>query len=295
MDQDFYDEGIGTSKVKFAIIIIVVIGLFVAFYFAKKTFSFAINGDMTIELGSALNKDVTNYVSNKIIDVDEYSINLDEVPVDENGNVSSLGEYEYDVTYKNIKKTGKITIVDTTPPVVDVEPLTVGLNENYEAKDFLVTCDDKSSPCTANYASSDDGELSNTEGTYDVKLVISDYVGNETEATTKLTVQDGYSLANTKVNDLKISYTDPIYDGWDETMVLSYTQAFNPDDEDNYRYQYFYNLIESDISQYFPSKYSGRKIVESNIMTVYNRYGYIIGFAIRAKLDDGDYVYLENN
>ena len=53
-------------------------------------------------------------------------------------------------------------------------------------------------------------------------------------------------------------------------------------------------MAEDDLSLYLPSGYEEDTVVDGEIIYVYNRYNYIIGFLYRANLSSGKTVYLTN-
>ena len=50
----------------------------------------------------------------------------------------------------------------------------------------------------------------------------------------------------------------------------------------------------NNLSKYLEDKYKGKTIKSSEVIAVYNKYHYIIGFACRATLSDGTITYLTN-
>lgn len=67
--------------------------------------------DIKIEYGSEIPSSVLNYINLTDISEPDYTLNLSNVKKD-------IGTYNYTVSYGNTVKTGKITIEDTTAPVV---------------------------------------------------------------------------------------------------------------------------------------------------------------------------------
>jgi hypothetical protein len=86
------------------------------------------------------------------------------------------------------------------------------------------------------------------------------------------------------------------YGDWDKkTYVVSYVKALDPEEvTTNDRYRYLYEMAEDDLSNYLPAGYEGSIVDDGEIIYVYNKYNYIVGFLYRATLSDGRIVYLTN-
>ena len=49
------------------------------------------------------------------------------------------------------------------------------------------------------------------------------------------------------------------------------------------------------MTKYIPSNFSGSTIMEQQTIEVLNKYGYVIGYAFKVKLSNGEETYLKNN
>ena len=185
--DDFYLEETSKKEIFFKIfitLIIVACAVLLGMYLIGKN-SLHINKEITVEVGDTLSKKVSDYVLGKIKNTTEYKIKVDKLKLGE--KVEKTGEYKYTVKYNNHIKEGVIKVVDTKAPVVSVQDLTVGLNEDYDLDDFVTSCEDYSKPCTIQLK--DDKEYTSV-GTYDITLVISDTFNNKTEKKAKLTIKE---------------------------------------------------------------------------------------------------------
>ncbi len=294
MDEDFYYEETGNSK-KYLILTITIITLIAIGLFLYKKYMFNIKTEVIYEVGDKISYDVSNYVNNTILDKDKYKLTLDEHLKIEDDVIIKAGEYEFYLKYNGSTKKGKVIVKDTKAPEVQVKELTVGLNEEFEPSEFVTVCNEYSKPCNISYKKESDNELIKKEGTYSVTLVIKDAYDNQVTKDTKLTVKNGYSLANEKIKDLKIDHISPDYGDWDhKSYAVKYAKAFDSSDISNERFTYLYDMLADDLSGYLPSGYEGSTIIDTEVIYIYNQYNYIVGFAVRAELSDGKFIYLTN-
>ena len=137
--------------------------------------------NMKIEIGSELPISVVNYITvpaetadYTIVDDMEYAIDLSSVKPD------VVGVYNYSVTHKGIKKTATVTVEDTVAPTIiakSQDDLIFLKNYKITKEDLVESCEDYSN-CTYRLAFTVDTEI---PGTKEVKLLVSDDVGNEKE------------------------------------------------------------------------------------------------------------------
>lgn len=291
--DDFYLEETSKKEIFlkiFITLIIVACAVLLGMYLIGKN-SLHINKEITVEVGDTLSKKVSDYVLGKIKNTTEYKIKVEKLKLGE--KVEKTGEYKYTVKYNNHIKEGVIKVVDTKPPVVSVQDLTVGLNEDYDLDDFVTSCEDYSKPCTIQLK--DDKEYTSV-GTYDVTLVISDTFNNKIEKKAKLTIKEGYSLKNVKESDTSIVSMEPNIDDFkDEYIFKKFDKASIPDDEESIAEEYLYEIINDDMSKYIPSEYVGSSIINQETIELFNKYGYIVGYAFKVKLSNGEETYLKNN
>ena len=292
--EEIYIEESNPHKVKIVIIILLVLLsiFFIVFIMLKNRYTLTV-GNVVVEVGDKFSDDVQFYVENKVIDYDDYKLYLPDVTLDKNGKISSTGEYEFKVKYKNITKTAKLIVKDTKAPDVEVMDLTVGVNEEFDISDFVMSCYDYSKPCNATYKKDSDGDIKKKAGIYEFDIVVADQAGNKVTKGVRLVVKNGYNSLEVKKNDLKIHRIDPDYDDWNNEMILTYSKGVDEDhlDHDD-RYMYLLDILSDDLTQYLPEEKKIYTIDESEVIYVYNKYDFVIGFAIRVKLSSGEYLYL---
>jgi hypothetical protein len=290
-DEIIYEESKLPTKVKavlFVVIFAVIIGGIIILF---KSINFGVKKTIVYEVGDTISTDVLDYLTNKPLNPKDYKLNLDSVSFTNDKVLNVVGEYTYRVVLNDIIKEGKVIVKDTTAPTVSTNELTVGLNEEIKPDDFIAKCEDYSYPCTYEFDGSVD---TSKEGTYTVNIKAKDTSNNVAKTTAKLIVKEGASLVQTKTKDMEPSYTEPDYGDWNKKYVITFSGAFNPDDEENYRWQYYYDFMNSNYNDYLDDKDIGKTVTSAEIIAVYNKYHYVIGFAARATLNDGTITYLTN-
>lgn len=297
MDEEFYFEESNPKKAKLifisllAILVILTIGLIVY----KKVFTFNVKKTITYEVGTEISMDVNEYVTSKIVDEKEYKLNVKNVSINE-GKLDKVGEYTYKVRHNGVSKKGTIKVIDTTAPSVEVNDLTLGVGEDIELDEFIKSCEDYSKPCTVLYVNESDDKLTKNPGNYKIKLSISDAYDNKITKTVNLTVKKGYDSKAAKKNDLKPSYIIPNHDDWNNKMIVKFSKGVKEDDldEDDKYYNQLLDIASSNLHDYLDPLYDNNGIVETEIIEVFNKYDYVIGYAMRVKLDNGLFFYLED-
>lgn len=293
MDQDFYFEESNPRKTKRIIFAIIVVFLLIVggLYYYKSKYTLNIKKNLKYEVGTVLPTDVREFVNNKVIDESDYTLLVSSIST-EDGVLNKVGDYTYKIKYKNVTKTGKIKVVDTVAPRVEVEELTVGVNEEFLVDDFVKVCEDYSKPCKAEYDNESDSKLNEKEGTYDFKIRVSDSVGNMVKKDVTLHVKKGYNSKDGKESDLKIDHIEPEFADWNKEMIVSFTKACDPNEVDESDgYGEFLEISADDLHNYIDPLYMNNGIVDKQIIMVYNKYDLVIGYAIRVKLDNGLYLY----
>lgn len=293
MDQDFYFEESNPRKTKRIIFAIIVVFLLIVggLYYYKSKYTLNIKKNLKYEVGTVLPTDVREFVNNKVIDESDYTLLVSSIST-EDGVLNKVGDYTYKIKYKNVTKTGKIKVVDTVAPRVEVEELTVGVNEEFLVDDFVKVCEDYSKPCKAEYDNESDSKVNEKEGTYDFKIRVSDSVGNMVKKDVTLHVKKGCNSKDVKESDLKIDHIEPEFADWNKEMIVSFTKACDPNEVDESDgYGEFLEISADDLHNYIDPLYMNNGIVDKQIIMVYNKYDLVIGYAIRVKLDNGLYLY----
>ena len=291
-EEIVFDESRMSTSKKIIISIILLAIIICAVVLFYKTFNFNVKKTVTYELGDKVSQEVLDYITNKPMDTKSYKLNLDGVPYEDDYTLNTVGEFTFRVSMKDTTKEGKIIVKDSKAPDIETIDLTVGVNEEYNISDFVVMCKDSSLPCTYEQ----EGLPSDTskEGTYEGKVIAKDEYNNAVTKNVKLTIKNGYSLKDEKVKDLTAKYIEPNYSDWNNKYVITFGGAFDPEDYDNYRWQYYYDFLNADHNQYLDIKDQGKYVKSVELIAVYNKYKYITGFAARALLNDGTFTYLTN-
>ena len=168
-----------------ALVVIIALAGFAYYLFNKPTEDDFQPINFSIELGEKLPLRTSSYVKPGIgTEVNEilYALDLSKV------NVSVPGTYEFTVTYNKIKKTGKITIKDTTPPELEVRELIISEGTTYNAASFVERCSD---PSGCNYSFQDSATTTKytSPGSYVVYVVATDAFNNPTTKQASLIIE----------------------------------------------------------------------------------------------------------
>ncbi len=292
--EEFYYEGANPKRVKIICVILLILFLIAigAYVYIRTTYTLTVKSKIIVELGSEVSSDIRDYIDNKITDEDAYTLNLKGVSISDN-KYDLVGEYQFKVKYKSITKKGKIVVKDTTPPVVEVENIKVGVGETIEPDEFIKTCDDYSRPCNVEVNGTSIEELVKKSGTYTVNLVISDQYNNKVTKSASLEVKKGYNREETFKSDLKIDHIDEDVDDFKKIMYIKYNKAIDPYElEDNEEYQELVSAATSSLYNYLPEEYKLNRVDDFMIIPVFNKYNYVVGVAIRVTLDNGKTMYL---
>jgi len=290
--EDFYVEDLSRKEIIFKVFItLIIVGCAVVLgIYLIGANSLHIKKEIKIEVGNTLSKKVSDYVTGKLNNTTEYTIKVDGLKLGE--VVEKTGEYKYTVKYNHQIKEGKIIVIDTKAPEVTTQDVTIGPDDDYELDDFIKSCNDYSKPCKVTLK--DDKDYTEV-GIYNLTLIIEDQSGNKTEKTASLTIKEGYSLKEVKESNLNIASTEPaIEDFKDEYAFIKFDKAYENDDESE-AYNYMLELITEDLNKYVPSEYAGATVVDQETIELLNKYGYVVGYAFKVKLSNGEETYLKNN
>lgn len=292
--DDFFDSNSSslTKKIAIVIVILLITVLVICFLTHRFKHTLHLKEKVVYEIGDKISYDISQYVTNEVVDSSDYSLSFNEVPISD-GRVIKVGKYSYKVKYKNISKKGTIVIEDTVKPSVETRDLIIGLNEEYDLDDFLTSCNDYSKPCEVTYKNEKDDSLSSQVGKHTFSILISDQYGNKTEEKVNLEVRKNYSSEQVKKDDLTIHHTDPVYDDFNNILIIKYDEAISEEKlELDEKYLELQEIIGYDLTSYLPSNYIDETIKDAQIITVYNKYNYIVGFALRVELNNGINLYL---
>jgi hypothetical protein len=282
MDQDFYIEE--TKPIKVIITVLIFLALVagsIYYYIDYRRENVVKLKDITLELGEPLSTNINDYIS--CYNPEEYELDLSSIKVDENGNVSSTGEYSYKIKKNGQTKKGKVYVKDTTAPVVEVEEITVGVNELFSPNEFISKCEDLSLPCQATYKNVKDEEANASAGTYNFDIVVSDNEGNSVVKSVSLVVSGTNTLASKKETDLEFDHLSTDDNNWDKTYTLKLDKALADESAS------FNETIENISTKEYAFD---KEVKEKVILVAYNKYDYAIGFSIRITFSDDDVIYL---
>ena len=282
MDEDFYIEDHYKRNVVIVIIIILLAigGLYYGYknYYKKNYFKIK---DVTVELGSKLSTDIKDYI--KCDNYDDYKLDLSAVVTDSDGKVTSVGEYAFKVIKNDDVSRGKVFVKDTTKPIVSVSDLTVGVNEEYNAYDFVNSCADLSMPCVVSFKDANDSDLSGKVGNYKIEIIISDNANNKVNKTVNLTVKEGYSFKEVKEKDFNVDHTSNDKSNWNNTYTIKFEKALVEESTE------FNELLESYSTKELTYD---NNIKEKEIIVIYNKYNYALGLSIKVTFDDDSYEFV---
>jgi len=286
IDEDFYYEESNPKKVFLhCLIILFVLGTIIGAFYYFRTQNTTRTLTVTIELGDQIPNDISVFMRGP--NLETYRLDVANIPVDEEGNTNSVGEYSFRVISNYQTLRGRVYIVDTTPPTAEVHNLIIGLEEIFEAEDFLISCFDLSGACFVEFANESYENLNETLGTHNLSIIISDRFDNSITKEVTLTVNEDSSLSNLRANDLEASHIYPNDPNWNNTFTFRFERGMF---EDNYQLDdYFLEIANADLSSRFD-----QPIRDTITINIYNKHDFIIGLVVRVDFTDGTRIYLEN-
>lgn len=295
MDNEIYFEESNPKSVKIILFIVLmclfVVGIF--YIYISRKYTLSIKGDLVFELGSEVSYDPSTYLENNINDPKDYKLVFTRVSISDD-KFDKVGKYDFKVQYNNVSKKGRLVVVDTTKPEVETQDLTIGVDEEFNLDDFISVCNDYSKPCKVSLKDENDLKKTSKVGTYNFNITVSDKENNKVDKKVKLTVKKGYSRKELLINDLKPHHIEPEYSDWNKEMIIKYNKGIDPNEiEETEYYNELMEVTMNDLHTYLDPLYENNFIKESQIITVYNSYGYIIGYSIRVDLDNGLHFYLK--
>ena len=294
MEEEFYVET--GNKKKYILLTITIVVIIAVCLFLYKKYIFNAKTKVVFEVGDKMTYELSDYVNNTILDKDKYKLIVDDHLKVEDGIITSAGNYTFTIKYNGKSTKVDVEVKDTKAPDVEVQDLTVGLNEEFDTDEFVSVCNEYSKPCVVSYKNESDVDLYKKEGTHKVTIIIKDLYDNSVTKNVTLTVKKGYSLDEEKKKNLEPYRLSHDYGDWDrKTYVVKYVTAFDQSDvKNNNKYTYLYDMADDELSNYLPLGYEGSTIVDGEIIYVYNKYNYVTGFLYRATLSNDKVVYLTN-
>ena len=274
MEDFYYEEDspkhIFLKLLTFIFLVGVIIG---GFLYYKKINTIRLK-NITIEVGSTLSNNIEDYVKKTNNNISKYKLYINSV------NTNVVGKYTYKIRYKRYTKKGFIKVVDTKAPSVILDDnVIINTTDEFDPTIFVLKCEDYSLPCHVSLKNKKDIDKIKNVGDYKLDIVISDKVGNNVNKTVLLKVSN--EDTSSKVLDDLDYYTNSINDEKIEhTLFRTLNKAIN---EDTLEYE---GLIQ-EISSLDFSKYVNKNIYSTKLITVYNKYGYVIGFQVEVTYNDG--------
>lgn len=282
MDEEFYIEDNSVLKIVLTIIVAIALIIAVIYYYNKiyKPNYIKLN-DITVELGDKLSDDIKDYITCN--NYDDYQIDLSNIKVDENGQTVSTGEYSYKITGNNVLKKGKVIVKDTKAPIVTVQSLTVGVEEDFSVSEFVTTCEDLSLPCKVSYEKEKDSTLNKKAGEYTLNIIVTDMAGNETSKQVKLVVKENYTYKSQKEKDLEYVSTSNDEIKWNKEYTYKFDKALDTEEEE----------FDEKIKAISLDEYNFDKtITNKELLIIYNKYDYAIGITVYLTFEDGTTIFV---
>lgn len=169
----------------FSLIVIILLGGFYYWYKKHPTDKDFTVLPVTVEIGDKLPSSLEAYVKPGVgtfVDGLLYQLDLDNVVLEE------PGDYPFTVTYKGVVKTGTLSIVDRTPPELEIRNVSIVEGTSYDASNFVETCKDNSG-CNFSFQDADTTKKYNTSGVYVVYVVATDAFGNSVTKRANLVIE----------------------------------------------------------------------------------------------------------
>ena len=282
MDEFYYEESNPKHVFFKCLIIVFIIGLALGiFYYNKSKHTLKLKR-VTVEVGEKLSKNVIDYISSGEKFADDYKLYLDDV------DTSKVGKYSYKVKYNKHIEKGIINVVDTVKPIVEVNDITMGIDEELDLDMLISKCDDSSLPCKVSLKNENILNKLKNEGIYEVEIIVTDAVGNKTEKSVKITSSATLSMSSLHTSDLNY-YTNSENDvSIGDTLFIEFEKAIN---EETLEYEGLIQELSSlDFSEYVSDD---KEIYDVKLITAYNKYSYVIGFQVLVTFTDGTQELLE--
>jgi len=280
--EDFYFEDHSTRNFFIKLLLfLLVIGICIGGFLYYRKQNIIRLKTITVEVGSKLSDDVVDYLNSGLSNASHYKLYLDTV------DSNTVGEYTYKVKYNKTAKKGKIKVVDTTKPVVVLDNITIGINEEFNTNLLLVSCEDYSKPCTVSFKNERDKDKLNSAGVYTIDFNVSDSFGNTALSKATITVSETETLSSKMTNDLEYFSNSENEENLEHIFFKKLDKAIF---EDTLEYE---GMLQ-DISVMDFSGYVEKEIYSTRLITAYNQYGYVIGIQVEVTFNDGTTKLLED-
>ncbi len=183
--KEFFEK----HKIKIVVSLAAILFLVVGFIILPNDFkAFAKTDSFKVELGSAMDGDITTYIWGMEDALAEAKLDVSKV------DIYKAGDYEAYVTIGNRTITYDVKIVDTVAPSLILDPSVkyVAMQREYDTSKFVSLLVDLSNTEEVFFKINDEYKDTisfETVGEYTITLVAKDESGNETEKTTTITVE----------------------------------------------------------------------------------------------------------
>lgn len=287
MDADFIDVTKSSKHVVVIFFLVILVIAVLGYFLVFKKYTFSVR-TIELELGEALPTEIEDYLTKKVQDPKSYTLDTAGVKVDE------VGEYTYTITHNKITRKGKVKVEDTTPPEFTLKTLTIEEGSlDYYLGDFLETCEDASDPCLVTLKNKGDEDKFGKIGTYDIEIEIADLYGNKKTAKGNLNVVEKGSYVDPKSQDLEYASNSKGTEDFKGKTYLKLDAAIKKDSEA--AGEKMSEISSIDLEAYVKENYVDVTIKSSEIIELYNKSSYIIGYSIEIVLSDGRTVYVEKS
>lgn len=297
MEEEFYFEESNPKKVKIIIVVLLVIfvGICSLFVMARNKMTLSIRKVVQYEAGDKLSLDIKDYLYNDVTNEDDYKITFSSF-ISKNEVLDTVGEYEYKVTFEGISKKGKIKVVDTKAPVVEVDKLVIGVDEELILSDAITKCEDYSLPCQVDFVKESDADIVKKAGNYEISVTISDTFGNSVKKKINVEVKKDYNSVSIKENDLTATHIESGYTNWNNEVLIKFSKAYKDDDLDDIEEDdLIFSAADGDMHRYLDPMYANNRIDKLEMVKIYNKYNYVVGITYYVELDNGKTFYLKNS
>jgi len=280
--EDFYYEETNSKYIFLkCLIYLFIIGVFVGIFLYLKRENTIKLKNISIEVGENLSNNIGDYLLSGKNNIDDYKLDISNV------DIKTVGVYSYKVKYNKHTKTGTIKVKDTTKPVVELDSITIGVEEEFNTNLLLASCEDYSLPCVVEFKNENDSKLLKNAGVYNIDFIIKDSVGNKVEKETTITVSESETLSSRMSNDLEY------YSNSEKDVELEHI-FFKKLDKAIYEDTEEYEGMIHEISTIDFDSYVSGNIYSTKLITAYNKYGYVIGIQVEVTLDSGEKILLQD-
>lgn len=280
MDEDFLDVT-EKSRHTWAIFLLVIVVLALCgYFFVFKKLHYSLK-TVEVEFGETPSDDVRDYLKGEVVNYYEYILDTSRV------NSLEVGEYIYYVSHNKTRKKGIIKVVDTKAPEFTLQEATVEEGEtDFYLGDFLESCEDASKPCLVNFKNSKDDSKFNEVGRHEVDIEVSDIHGNKTEAKAILNVVKKGTYEDPKSKDLEYASNSKDIEPFKGLIYKKLDKALKPGGEK--AGAEMSNVSTVDLEQYVLDNHPGYILKDSEIIELYNKSSYVIGYSIMLTINNGN-------